>query len=432
MEATDRHKLPLLMPAQAQKHVTHNEALTVIDGVMHPAFASTGDAAPPADPELGSIHLVGDAATGAWFGQEGNLAIATAAGWLFAAPVEGMTALVAPTGRLTVYSGGEWQAVENLLDLSGVPELGIGAETTDFYRFAARTQGALVTALETSAGGTGDVRLVLNREASANSASVIFQDAWSGRSEFGLIDGDTFCLKVSADGSAWTDALLADSAGAVTVPGPFTAGWLALAGGATVWTSDNDGAGSGLDADLWQGLPTGALTGAQTSAGIADWSASENTQPGFSNRLMLGSDTNGPGSAGYFHSWTIHYGVSGNITQFAIPYGISNSVQAGLHVRGRYVGVWSAWMKIWTSGNDGSGSGLTADKVTAYPSGSLPSPSARGEGALILVTGLPEVRCWPIRTEPPGADRRMHRRSENGRSSAAMRQPRSKDAGLAG
>ena len=44
------------------------------------------------------------------------------------------------------------------------------------------------------------------------------------------------------------------------------------------------------------------------------------------------------------------------MTQFAMPYNNSN-----MHFRSRYSGSWSSWNKVWTSGNDGSSSGLDAD-----------------------------------------------------------------------
>jgi hypothetical protein len=50
MTATPRLSLPLLAAGQAQKHVTHNDALTRLDGLIHLAVASRSETTPPGSP----------------------------------------------------------------------------------------------------------------------------------------------------------------------------------------------------------------------------------------------------------------------------------------------------------------------------------------------------------------------------------------------
>ncbi|MCS6987777.1 MAG: DUF2793 domain-containing protein [Sphingomonadaceae bacterium] len=83
METTPRHALPLLLPGQAQKDVTHNEALLRIDALLFLEVERTDLGAPPAAPAPGQCWLVADPATGAWEGQAGRLAVWTLAGWRF-------------------------------------------------------------------------------------------------------------------------------------------------------------------------------------------------------------------------------------------------------------------------------------------------------------------------------------------------------------
>ena len=92
-------------------------------------------------------------------------------------------------------------------------------------------------------------QIKVNKNAAANTASYLFQTAFSGRAEFGLIADDDFTLKTSPDGSAFTTALIADNAtGALRVGvnlrpaandgaalGSTTVGWADLFG-ATGWT----------------------------------------------------------------------------------------------------------------------------------------------------------------------------------------------------
>ena len=91
MPATSRFALPLLAVAQAQKEVTHNEALVRIDALIHAAVEAGPIAVPPSEPASGQCWIVGAAATGVWAGRDDSLALWTAGGWRFLPPREGMS-----------------------------------------------------------------------------------------------------------------------------------------------------------------------------------------------------------------------------------------------------------------------------------------------------------------------------------------------------
>ena len=69
-----RLNLPFLQPSQAQKHVTHNEALRRLDLVVQLTVASTDATTPPAVQEQGEIHALGATPSGDWAGHGGELA----------------------------------------------------------------------------------------------------------------------------------------------------------------------------------------------------------------------------------------------------------------------------------------------------------------------------------------------------------------------
>jgi hypothetical protein len=69
------------------------------------------------------------------------------------------------------------------------------------------TQKVTLTSQDTLFNHNGASKQIqVNKNAAGNSASILFQDAFSGRAEFGLLGDDDFHLKVSADGSAFTEA----------------------------------------------------------------------------------------------------------------------------------------------------------------------------------------------------------------------------------
>ncbi|MPT23459.1 MAG: DUF2793 domain-containing protein, partial [Starkeya sp.] len=69
-ETTPLLALPLLAAAQAQKHVTHNEALMLLDAATQLAVLDRTRTAPPASPLPGDRHLVAPGASGAFAGHE--------------------------------------------------------------------------------------------------------------------------------------------------------------------------------------------------------------------------------------------------------------------------------------------------------------------------------------------------------------------------
>ncbi|QIR84700.1 DUF2793 domain-containing protein [Paracoccus sp. AK26] len=105
---TMRLQLPLLQPAQAQKHVTVNEALMRLDGLTNAVLESTVVASPPAAVIDGQCWWVPQGATGAWSGKGGRIAVGSNGGWVYVAPARGMRAFVADRGVEAIFDGQGW------------------------------------------------------------------------------------------------------------------------------------------------------------------------------------------------------------------------------------------------------------------------------------------------------------------------------------
>lgn len=114
MSETLRFALPLLAAAQAQKHVTHNEALLTLDALAHLHLASRSIAVPPAA-EDGAAYLVASGASGDWLGREGDIALWRDGVWQFHSAFEGLVAFVADEEALIVLTGSGWREVGPLL-----------------------------------------------------------------------------------------------------------------------------------------------------------------------------------------------------------------------------------------------------------------------------------------------------------------------------
>ena len=231
MDTTPNLALPLMAAAQAQKHVTHNEAILALDALVQLACLDKDLALPPASPIEGDRYLVANSSPGgAWAGWSGRIAFYRDGGWDSIVPRAGHLAWVADEGGFYVRTDAGWIGLAAALGaLQGLARLGIGTSADAQNPFAAKLNKALWTARTAAEGGDGDLRYTLNKEAAADTLSLLFQTGFSARAELGLVGDDDLRLKVSADGAAFTEALAVDRAtGNVRLPGAWNTGHLVL------------------------------------------------------------------------------------------------------------------------------------------------------------------------------------------------------------
>lgn len=202
MSATPRLVLPLIQPAQAQKHITHNEALIRLDALCQLSLVALGLDAPPPDAAEGDAYGVGPAPQEAWQGQAGQIALRIGAGWEFVTPRPGWRAWDLSAGQLMRFDAGGWSPWAPLLQ--NIPGVGIATTSDDTNRLAVAAPASLF-----SHAGAGH-QIKVNKAAAPDTASLLFQSGWTGHAEMGLAGDTAFSLKISADGSTWVTALRAD------------------------------------------------------------------------------------------------------------------------------------------------------------------------------------------------------------------------------
>lgn len=220
--------LPYLAPSQALKHITHNEALLVLDGLVQLAVLDRDLAAPPASPNEGDRYIVGAGASGEWTGKDGQVAAFVSAAWAFHAPQPGWTTYLADEQGLVTWTGSTWTPVVGID--GSLPLLGINTAADSTNRLAVKSDAILLSHDDVTPG-TGDLRLDLNKALAGGTASLLFETGFSGRAELGTSGDDDLHVKVSADGSAWTEAIVVSAAtGVVGIGTPSPACRLDVAG----------------------------------------------------------------------------------------------------------------------------------------------------------------------------------------------------------
>jgi Protein of unknown function (DUF2793) len=102
--------LPYLLAAQAQKHVTVNEALRLLDGLVQLAVLDRHLTAPPVSPDDGDRYIVASGATGPWAGWDLNVAYHVDGAWMRLVPRIGWQAWVIDEARFLAWDGSGWVA----------------------------------------------------------------------------------------------------------------------------------------------------------------------------------------------------------------------------------------------------------------------------------------------------------------------------------
>ena len=101
--------LPYIDQGQAQKEVTHNLALKLLDGIVQLSVKDRTTTTPPSSPIEGDRWIIPAGATGMWAGKTNQIALWTDAAWTWLVPLAGWVCYIEPEG-VVVYAGGAWGA----------------------------------------------------------------------------------------------------------------------------------------------------------------------------------------------------------------------------------------------------------------------------------------------------------------------------------
>lgn len=326
--------LPYILPSQAQKHVTHNEALDRLDPIVQASVTARTLPAPPAAPAQGARYIVAPGGQYDWAGQDNRIAHLpdSTQGWQFTEPQPGWRVFVLAEAAECVWTGSEWAELIGL-----EPEftmLGISAQADLTNRLAVASDAVLL-----SHAGAG-IQLKLNKAQATDTGSLLFQHNWSGRAEMGLAGSDDFSIKVSADGSLFRTAVtVARATGVVSLPLGATVGG-SLGGTAVQQTATDMTAGRLLTVGAF-GL--GAPAPVVGDIGVTSGSLA----PGFHLYDTGAGSTGGP--AGVSQAILLHQRRSASGGEVQILWVEAGTPAPGaVFSRARSAGGWSTWCSAGT------------------------------------------------------------------------------------
>lgn len=199
--------LPELESAQNQKYLTVNSALNRLDVLVNLTVFNRTVTAPPGSPSNGHRYIVASPATGAFTGQENNIAAFIGSNWIFFTPSEGWRAYDQGANQFIIWNGSAWVSAglsSSALSDGSVTLLGVGATPDTTNRLSVESPGVLFDA------ETDDFRLTMNKVAAGDDVGFLLQTGFSTRALIGLLGNDDFSIKVTPDGSSFFDSIVID------------------------------------------------------------------------------------------------------------------------------------------------------------------------------------------------------------------------------
>lgn len=197
-ETTRNLNLPYLASHQTAKHVTLNEGLRALDLLVHLSVVSASLALPPSEPEDGDRYIVAQNALDGWLGRDGQVAAFVDGAWMYFIPQDGWRAYISDTAAMATYAGGDWSLSAGDLRANTI---GLSAEADTTNRLALASPASLF-----NHAGAGH-QLKINKASDAQTASILFQDGFSGTAEIGCVGSRDLSFKTSPDGATFTEGL---------------------------------------------------------------------------------------------------------------------------------------------------------------------------------------------------------------------------------
>lgn len=190
MEHTIRLDLPFIQASQAQKHITHNEALLKLDQITQLSVRSQSFDAPPTDPIEGDRYIAPVPST--WpDATAAHLYSFEAGAWVKVTPQHGWMAWVQDTQTLVVFDGTDWVPALGQAALANLTVKGSNA----YFEATAQSEHFYLT---------------LAKSLAAQRLGLGFNGTDGAQALLELTDTDTLRITVTKDGTTYRDALAVD------------------------------------------------------------------------------------------------------------------------------------------------------------------------------------------------------------------------------
>ena len=361
----------------------------------------------------GSVNIVG----GGWLSFDGEQGLRKSGSWLYLADGGFTSGLYT---RIKIRTDGyDISPYRDTASVTSATTLGISSKRWyNVYSQAGNFSGTVTaTTFSGTLSGTADKSNMVTGSAFATTGSpgsVLEYQQASGQTDTKLAPTtDWYNTIRMGHGNPYTyysNTIAVQMTG--TGAGQIRTQWIAngtAQGWRTVWDNVNDGSGSGLDADLLDGQHGSYYLTAANLTGTVPLAVMNKVLPTSGNYVWSNSTTAGNYTTGLQLSFVrgadgwpdygsvLHVGARGGTDaggDFQIYCG-HGSNNGGNYLRVRNADnnaspsdSWTDWRTIWDSGNDGSGSGLDADKLDGLQYNHFAYRASGGTGYYIVSSWL--------------------------------------------
>lgn len=200
--ATTNLQLPQMLTTDAQKELTFNDAMGLMDAFVPGAAISYTTTAPPTSPTNGSMYIIPTGATGVWANNLQKIAIYYN-GWSYITPQSGWSVFVQDVSKIMFYSSSTsvWSNYISDAEVNyGKIVSLIGKSVLSITVISPPTSpNDMDTYIIPSSGSTGDWSSYPNYFATYSSGSWVYTSATSGMSAYIISES----ARYSYNGSSW-------------------------------------------------------------------------------------------------------------------------------------------------------------------------------------------------------------------------------------
>ena len=263
---------------QAQKEITHNDALNDLDTLLMLRVLDRDLGTPPGAPATGDAYLVAASPppgpTGAWAGQAGNLAYYYS-GWKFKTPAAGWHAWIVDEGAAFDYNGTAWVAAGGT---GGGGLAGLGTATAPGLSFTADSNTGFYS------DGSDSLRAVANGvegwRLSPTGALSVGTTAAPANNAKTVLNGGSNNAPYAQIGNSYRSLFFGSTYDAGSVGGTGYIGFNAARSAANAWVTGADGTQNGaalIDCAIAGGIrvfarnSTGGTAGSETDSTILNY-----------------------------------------------------------------------------------------------------------------------------------------------------------------
>ena len=208
--------LPELAAAQADKYLTVNEALAILDVALNLVVIRVDLTTPPGSPSEGDAYIPAATATGDWASQENKVAVYSSSAWIFFNPQEGWRAYDQNANAFLKYSGSAWvdffaADFPTFAESGDIEQLGINTTPDATSRLAVKADAMLF-----DHDTAGDMIFSLNKNAAGDDVGIALKTNWASTCMIGAFGDSNLVLKV---GTSYKEAMtVSGSTGVVNFP----------------------------------------------------------------------------------------------------------------------------------------------------------------------------------------------------------------------